>query len=88
VHHLYVLRCDARADLARHLAERGVQTLIHYPVPAHRQAPCTTLARDPLGLHHAESHAAECLSIPCHPQMSDADVDTVIGAVNEFEVAG
>lgn len=85
VHHLYVLRCDARADLARHLTARGVQTLIHYPVPVHRQAPCLTLARDPRGLPNAEAHAAECLSIPCHPQMSDADVETVIEAVNAFE---
>lgn len=85
VHHLYVLRCDARADLARHLTACSVQTLIHYPVPVHRQAPCLALARDPRGLPNAEAHAAECLSIPCHPQMSDADVETVIEAVNAFE---
>ena len=83
--HLYVLLCCAREALAAHLAQRGVQTLIHYPVPVHRQAPCEALARDPLGLAHTEAHAASCLSIPCHPQMSDADVDTVIEAVNSFD---
>lgn len=85
VHHLYVLMCDARAELAAHMAKNGVQTLIHYPVPVHRQAPCTGLARDPRGLTHAEAHASACLSIPCHPQMSDTDVATVIDAVNSFE---
>jgi dTDP-4-amino-4,6-dideoxygalactose transaminase len=82
VHHLYVLMADDRAALAQHLAESGVQTLIHYPVPVHRQTPCSTLRRDPLGLPHAEAHAASCLSIPCHPQMSDVDIARVIDAVN------
>ncbi|MBL8350019.1 MAG: DegT/DnrJ/EryC1/StrS family aminotransferase [Burkholderiaceae bacterium] len=84
VHHLYVLLCDDRAALAQHLADQGVQTLIHYPVPVHRQAPCAGLARDPLGLPAAESHAAGCLSLPCHPQMTDADIETVVDAVNAF----
>ncbi|WP_280154579.1 DegT/DnrJ/EryC1/StrS family aminotransferase [Piscinibacter sp. XHJ-5] len=84
VHHLYVVTCTARAQLAEHLAAHGVQTLIHYPVPVHRQAPCAELRRDPLGLPHAEAHAAACLSIPCHPQMSDADVARVVEAVNAF----
>jgi len=59
-----------------------VQTLIHYPVPVHRQPPCTALRRDPLGLPHTEAHAATCVSIPCHPQMGDADVAQVIDAIN------
>ena len=82
VHHLYVLCCDDRDSLSRHLSERGVQTLIHYPVPMHRQQPCTALRRDPQGLAQTEAHAASCLSIPCHPQMSDADVAQVIDAIN------
>jgi dTDP-4-amino-4,6-dideoxygalactose transaminase len=85
VHHLYALLCENRAAMARHLADSGVQTLNHYPVPVHKQAPCTSLRRDPQGLPHAEAHAASCLSIPCHPQMSDADVTTVIAAVNAFQ---
>ena len=84
VHHLYVVLCDVRDALSKHLAESGVQTLIHYPVPAHRQAPCAALQRDPLGLQHAEAHAASCLSIPCHPQMSDADIAQVVDALNAF----
>jgi dTDP-4-amino-4,6-dideoxygalactose transaminase len=82
VHHLYVLRCDDREALSRYLSGRGVQTLIHYPVPVHRQQSCNALRRDPLGLTNTEAHAATCVSIPCHPQMSDADVARVIDAVN------
>ncbi len=84
VHHLFVLLADDRDALARHLASQSVQTLIHYPVPVHRQAPCAGLRRDPLGLSQAESHAAACLSIPCHPQMSDTEVEQVIDAVNAW----
>ena len=62
-----------------------VESLCHYPVPMHFQAPCKALARDPQGLPNAERHAAECLSLPCHPQLSDADIAAVISAVNAFE---
>ena len=62
----------------------GIGTLIHYPVPVHRQAPCTDLRRDPRGLVNAESHAAACLSIPCHPQMIDDEVARVVEAINRW----
>lgn len=84
VFHLYPVLCQDRDALAKHMADGGVQTLIHYPVPIHHQAPCMELRRDPQGLQHAEAHGAACLSIPCHPQMSDADVSQVIEALNTF----
>jgi dTDP-4-amino-4,6-dideoxygalactose transaminase len=84
VYHLFVVRCRKRDALAAHLRSAGVQSLIHYPVPAHLQPPCRTLRIDPQGLANAQSHAAECLSLPCHPQMSDDDVAQVADAVNAF----
>jgi len=84
VYHLYVLFCEERDRLASFLNERGIETLVHYPVPAHRQKPTSALARDPQGLPQAEHFSATCLSIPCHPQMSDSDVNLVIESVNAF----
>jgi dTDP-4-amino-4,6-dideoxygalactose transaminase len=84
VYHLYVIRCDERDRLAAHLQERGVSSLIHYPIPVHHQRPCRNVRLDPNGLMHAEQHGTQCLSIPCHPQMNDNDVSTVIEAINEF----
>lgn len=84
VHHLFVVRCQRRAAMQAHLKEAGVQSLIHYPVPVHRQAPFIDIGRDPLGLGHSEQHAESCLSLPCHPQLSDAQVAMVIDAVNSF----
>ncbi len=82
--HLFVIRCDRRDALQAHLQSRGIQSLIHYPVPVHHQAPFRDVARDPAGLRHSEAHAASCLSLPCHPQMSDDDVDAVVSAVDSF----
>lgn len=85
VYHLFVVTCEARDQLQAHLQANGVQALIHYPVPIHHQKPCLTIARDPLGLGCSESHANICISLPCHPQMSNQDIETVIRAVNTFD---
>lgn len=84
VYHLYVITCDHRDALQAHLQRHGVQTLIHYPIPVHWQKPCLALNRDPTGLTHSERHAATCLSLPCYPWMSDADLEQVVAAVNSF----
>ena len=84
VYHLFVICCNDRDRLASHMKTRGVETLIHYPVPVHLQPPCRDVRCDPAGLVEAERHAAVCLSIPCHPFLSDAEVSTIIEAVNDF----
>ena len=87
VYHLFVICCEERDRLAQHLAANGVETLIHYPIPVHLQPPCAGLRRDPQGLKRAERHGLTCLSVPCHPQLTDAEVTSVIRAVNEFKYA-
>ncbi len=84
VYHLFVMRCAQRDGLMAHLREQGVESIIHYPVPAHRQPPAQALARDPKGLARTEQHAQTCLSIPCHPNMTDEQVEAVVQAVNAF----
>lgn len=85
VYHLFVVNCVQREALQTHLQKHQVQTHIHYPIPIHKQDPCLNIARDPLGLTYSEYHAVTCLSLPCHPQMSDDDVVAVIEAVNSFQ---
>ncbi len=84
VYHLFVICCDERDRLAEHLRAAGIESLIHYPIPIHLQPPCTSLRRDPMGLKAAERHATTCLSIPCHAQLTDTEVASVIRALNEF----
>lgn len=87
VFHLYVIICEQRDALQSHLRTRQVQSLIHYPIPVHKQEPCRNIARDPQGLNHSDYHATTCLSLPCHPQMEDSDVTKVINSVNAFEAS-
>ena len=87
VHHLYVIQCEARDALQEHLKKHQIQSLIHYPIPIHQQKPCLDMKRDPLGLGNSENHAKTCLSLPCHPQLSDQDVVKVIDVVNQFSGA-
>jgi len=84
VYHLYVITCEQREALQAHLQQHHVQSFIHYPIPVHHQEPCRTIQHDPIGLTACERHAATCLSLPCHPQMTDAEVGQVITAVNAF----
>lgn len=86
VYHLFVVTCAHRESLRAHLENKGVQTLIHYPLPLHHQEACLSIQRDSDGLSVSLQHAETCLSIPCHPQMTDSDVDLVIDAVNSFWV--
>lgn len=84
VFHLFVVLSKERDRLSAFLKENGIETLIHYPIPVHLQVPTKGLKRDPKGLIHAENHARCCLSLPCHPQLSDEHVSFVIEALNDF----
>ena len=83
-YHLFVVTCEVRERLQAHLQANGVQALIHYPIPIHHQTPFLELARDPDGLGNSDRHANNCLSLPCHPQMTDDDVIAVIATINSF----
>jgi len=85
VYHLYVVTCEQRDALQEHLKKNQVQALIHYPIPMQEQEPCKEMRTDPLGLPASKAHADQCLSLPCHPQMSNADVAHVVQAINSFK---
>jgi dTDP-4-amino-4,6-dideoxygalactose transaminase len=84
VFHLFVVRTAERSALQAHLNTHGVQSLVHYPVAAHRQPPAAGLRRDPRGLGAAEAFTDECLSLPCHPYLTAEEIGRVLSAVNSF----
>ncbi len=86
VYHLFVVTCIYRDNLQKHLNSHQVQALIHYPLPIQKQEPCRQIKCDPQGLSFSELHAAQSLSLPCHPQLTDEDVEKVIAAVNSFRI--
>lgn len=81
-YHLFVVRSDRRDALRNFLAERGVESLIHYPLPLHQQPAFAALARGPLPA--AERAARTVLSLPLYPGMPDPEIDHVIEAVRTF----
>jgi dTDP-4-amino-4,6-dideoxygalactose transaminase len=80
VFHLYVVRAPDRDRLQAELQERGVATLIHYPIPIHRQPPFADLAGG-VSLENAETLCESVLSLPLYPHLDDAEVDSVVTAV-------
>jgi dTDP-4-amino-4,6-dideoxygalactose transaminase len=83
VFHLFVLRCARRDALRAHLAEHGVQTDVHYPLPDHQQPGLPGVGTTP-ALPETERACAEVLSLPCHPALTDAEIAHVIAACNAF----
>lgn len=82
VWHLYVVRSSSREALRRHLAERGIATITHYPIPPHRQACYAEFSGHELPL--AEKLANEVLSLPMSPVLTEREVDAVADAIHEF----
>lgn len=84
VWHLFVIQCKQRDQLQAYLTEKGIQTLIHYPVPPHLQAAYTELGLKVGSYPITESMARCCLSIPLWPGMPEQEVSEVIFQLNQF----
>ncbi|MDJ0364561.1 DegT/DnrJ/EryC1/StrS family aminotransferase [Hymenobacter sp. H14-R3] len=84
VYHLYVVRTARRAALQQYLTDRGVGTLIHYPVPPHRQQAYAHLNMPARAFPIAEEIADTALSLPMWPGMSEEQVEKVSAAVHGF----
>jgi len=82
VYHLYVVRTEHRAALARFLAGRGIQTGIHYPVASHQQPAMAHLG--PPALPETERLVREILSLPLSACHSEGEIDQVAEAVRAF----
>lgn len=81
VWHLYVVRTSERDDLQRALKERGVETLIHYPIPPHLQKAYADHGFPSITLQTARQLAGEILSLPMGPHLSAQGLDNVIRAL-------
>tara|TARA_B100000963_G_scaffold361702_1_gene398805 strand:+ start:4673 stop:5776 length:1104 start_codon:yes stop_codon:yes gene_type:complete len=82
VYHLFVLRTQYRDELSEHLQKCGVETLIHYPIPPHKQDAYKEFNN--LSLPITEKIHNEIISIPIGPEMSEADVNLVVDSCNSF----
>jgi dTDP-4-amino-4,6-dideoxygalactose transaminase len=86
VFHQYTIRVPGgrRDALLEHLTGRQIGTGIYYPIPIHKQPYYQSKLGYNLTLPESEKAAEEVLSLPVHPGLTDADLETIIQAVNEF----
>ena len=82
VWHLFVIRTQEREKLHTYLTDKGVQTLIHYPIPPHKQD--AYIEMNSLSFPITERIHEEVLSLPMSPVMRDEEVKIVIEAINSF----
>jgi dTDP-4-amino-4,6-dideoxygalactose transaminase len=83
VYHLFVVLTRDRDRFQQHLADRGIGTLVHYPIPVNRQQ---AFARATGLCPVADRVCAEVCSLPLHPQLTDAEVDLVAAAIREWRI--
>lgn len=86
VAHLFVVQSDARDALAAFLRAEGVATDVHYPVPDHRQPMHGERFAD-VSLPETERLCAQVLTLPCFPELTDAEVERVVSACNAWSGA-
>jgi dTDP-4-amino-4,6-dideoxygalactose transaminase len=82
VWHLFVVRTSERDQLQKHLTDKGIQTLIHYPVPPHKQEAYCEMAS--IALPISEKIHREVLSLPMGPVMRIDELNRIIITISGF----
>lgn len=82
VFHLFVIRTEKRQDLQEYLKQNGIETLVHYPVPPHKQKALKNWNH--LSFPITEKIHNEVLSLPISPIMTNDEVDFVIEILNQY----
>jgi dTDP-4-amino-4,6-dideoxygalactose transaminase len=84
VFHLYIIKLGHRDVLAKHLQASGVGVLFHYPIPLHLQEAYAYLGYQRGAFPAAEQCAAEVLSLPMFPELSEEQIQHVVKGIKEF----
>jgi len=84
VYHLFIVKSKQRDRLAEHLIARGIQTLIHYPVPIHRQKGFPGNGRNG-DCPQSVRFAGEILSIPVYPELTGEHLERIVSEINAYE---
>ena len=84
VYHIFSIFHPKRDEIQEWLAERGIQTGLHYPVPVHLQRAYRDLGHRPGDFPVAERIAEEQLSLPIYPEMDESDAELIVDALREW----
>ncbi|ASK32796.1 aminotransferase [Chryseobacterium sp. T16E-39] len=82
VWHVFVIRTENRDELQTYLTEKGIHTIIHYPIPPHHQEAYKEM--NMLSFPISEKIHREVLSLPISSVLRDEEIDTIIKALNEY----
>lgn len=83
VHHIFPVLCNERERLQQHLLNQGIQTMIHYPIPPHRQQCYADMGL--MSLPITERIHREELSLPLNPTLQQEEIERIIEAANSFK---
>jgi dTDP-3-amino-3,4,6-trideoxy-alpha-D-glucose transaminase len=81
VYHLFIVTTAQRDELREHLTGAGIQTGIHYPTPIHLQEAYADLGLGLGSFPESERLAGQMLSLPMFPELTDAQIETVVEAI-------
>jgi dTDP-4-amino-4,6-dideoxygalactose transaminase len=84
VYHLYVIRCARRDELKKHLAERGIATVLNYPKALPFYPAYDYLGHQPADFPQAYANQSRILSLPIYPEMNAGEVDYVAHSIRDF----
>ncbi len=84
VYHLYVIRTSRREEMLAHLKTRGIGAGVHYPTPLHRQPAYLKQGYGSVRLPITEKAAADVLSLPMYPELTEDQIQTVVDAIKEL----
>ncbi len=84
VYHLYVIKTDKRDELQNFLKNKGIGSVIHYPIPIHLQPAYEYLGYKEGDFPKAEQYASEILSLPIFPELENEEIQEVVKVIKEF----
>lgn len=84
VWHQFVIRCERRTELIQYLEQKGIGTIIHYPIPPHLSEAYSYLGFKQGDYPITEKYADTVLSLPMYNGMTEEEIKRVIQALNEF----
>lgn len=84
VYHLFVIQTDRRDELKNFLAQKGIHTAIHYPIPIHLQEAAKYLGYKKDDFPVTERQADRILSLPIHQGLSDEQIQFVVEQIKDF----
>ena len=85
IYHLYVIRCKNRDKLQKYFFKKGIQTIIHYPIPVHLQKSYQNIKYKKNSLTITEKCANEILSLPMHPYLTERKIKFIAKTLYEYE---